>query len=165
MCEVGCQECGGNGITIASFWHPLAACAQLCPGPDPAYDAKRRAIQALHTYVQACYPEAVLLYLDECTYERHPTRAQGAHYQHRILATLDAMTGQVVAYQARTITVPTLRSFYRRLCDAYSHSKRLYIVQANWTVHFHPHLLASLEPQTTPFPLFVPLSWAPLLPP
>ncbi|MFN8633606.1 MAG: transposase [Chloroflexota bacterium] len=64
-----------------------------------------------------------------------------------------------MAHQATRIGVPALLRFFKALVAAYP-GQRLYIVLDNWPVHFHPDLLAALEPQESPFPFFRPRSWS-----
>jgi hypothetical protein len=48
--------------------------------------------------------------------------------------------------------------FFQRLSAAYP-ATRIAVVLDNWPVHFHPDLLAALEPQQTPFPFPRPGAW------
>ena len=142
--------------------------------PDPAYEAKCAAIAA-HVAEAQTNAQIVLCYLDELTVGRQPThapdyavrggpqprcaRSRKADTSSRLVATLDRGDGRVRWRQASTITVPTLVSFYRDLVAAYPETNRIYVVLDNWPVHFHPDLLAALEPQETPFPFPRPPSW------
>jgi hypothetical protein len=142
--------------------------------PDPAYQEKRSYLRTVRARVAASPAAATLLYLDELTYYRQPsagygyapaggkgphaersTRSNGAT---RVVGALDAATGRVVAHQQGRIGVPALRRFFRTLADAYP-GKRLFVVLDNWPVHFHPDVLAALEPQMAPFPLPRPPAW------
>jgi hypothetical protein len=142
--------------------------------PDPDYRAKLDQVAACRAKAEAAPSGAALLYLDEVTYYRQPSLAAGyaaarstephAERSHRsntatrVIAALNAHTGQVVALQARQIGVAELIRFYRKLIATYP-GRRLYVVQDNWPTHFHPDVLAALERQTTPFPLRTPPSW------
>ena len=142
--------------------------------PDPAYHAKLAWVEQCRIEVAACPSDAVLLYQDEVTYYRQPSlgyayaatrstdpraeRSLRSNTPTRVIATLDAHTGRVVADQRRRIDVPALVRFYEALVDAYP-GRRLYLVLDNWPVHFHPDVLAALEPQTSPFPFLTPPSW------
>jgi transposase len=142
--------------------------------PDPAYREKVAHLASTRARVDADPDRAVLLYLDELTYYRQPSHgyayaAVGARDPRaerstrrddatRIVGALDARTGRVVARQQGRIGVPALRRFYRDLADAHP-GRRIYLVLDNWPVHYHPDLLADLEPQEAPFPLPVPPSW------
>lgn len=142
--------------------------------PDPAYVAKQAVITAC---VTAARGEAttVTLFLDEVTIYRQPTlspayaqrgrfqpvaeRSQRADTATRVVATLNATTGQVVACRRAHITVPTLVEFDQTVVAAYPEATRIYVVQDNWPVHSHPDLLAALEPQETTFPWYRPANW------
>lgn len=142
--------------------------------PDPDYRAKLARVDALRAEVAAAPDDAVVLYLDEVTYYRQPSlssgyaaarsdapRAERSHKSNtstRVVAALDARTGRVIAHQGRQIGVAELVRFYQTLAAAYP-NRRLYLVQDNWPIHFHPDVLAALEPQTSPFPLLRPRSW------
>jgi transposase len=142
--------------------------------PDPDYVAKVAHLRAIRAAVDAAPDEAVLLYLDEVTYYRQPSigygyapagsadpraeRATQTDSKTRVVGTLDHATGRVVALQQGRIGVPALVRFYQGLADAYP-GRRIYLVVDNWPVHYHPDLLAALEPQDSPFPFRRPPSW------
>jgi hypothetical protein len=142
--------------------------------PDPAYQEKRAHLARIAARVDADPAHTVLLYLDELTYYRQPSLGYGyapagstdpraerstrSDDTTRILGALDARSGRVVACQQGRIGVPALRRFYRALVDAYP-GRRIYLVLDNWPVHFHPDVLAALEPQASPFPFPRPPSW------
>jgi hypothetical protein len=52
-----------------------------------------------------------------------------------------------------------LVEFYRQVRDAYPHIKRIWMVQDNNALHFHPDVLVALEPQECPFPFKRPSTW------
>jgi hypothetical protein len=142
--------------------------------PDPAYQEKLAHLLAVRGVVEAAPEQAVLLYLDQVTYYRQPShgyayaatrsthpraeRSTRRNTATRVTAALAARTGRVVAHQRTRITVPALVRFYQALVDAYP-GRRIYLVLDNWPVHFHPDVLAALEPQTAPFPFLTPPSW------
>jgi hypothetical protein len=138
--------------------------------PDPAYAAKRAAIASARAD-----PTRVLCFLDEVTIYRQPTvapvyaltgavcpcveRSTRAETALRVVATLDARTGQVVALRRTKLTVSALVGFCRTLVAAYPPGTHFTLVLDNWPVHFHPDLLAALEPQHAPFVFPRPPSW------
>jgi transposase len=142
--------------------------------PDPDYAAKAAHLEAIRARVAAAPDAAVLLYLDEVTYYRQPSsgyayaragsadpraeRSTRTDTKTRVVGTLDHATGRVVALQQAKIGVPALRRFYQALADAHP-GRRIYLVVDNWPVHYHPDLLAALEPQESPFPFRRPRSW------
>jgi hypothetical protein len=130
---------------------------------------KQEGVTAAATLVRAAPDRLRLLYLDEFTYYRQPAggfgwaaagstgplaeRAYRANTPTRLVGALDALTGRVTTLQAGQIGVKELVRFYRRLGEAYPAARRLYVILDNWPVHFHPDVLAALEPQETPWPL------------
>jgi hypothetical protein len=142
--------------------------------PDPDYEAKRQHLNRLDQQVRAAGGQQVLLYLDEFTYYRQPTlsfafaptgeqplavRSHRSNTPTRLLGALDALTARVHALQASRIGVAQLVALYQQLTRAYPEAERLYVVQDNWPVHYHPDVLVALEPQQSPFPLRGCPSW------
>ena len=143
--------------------------------PDGDYLGKVRDVQVWLQRVWQGVPDAVLLFQDELTYYRQPSIAQdyemAGHEQplarrsyqtntrFRITAAVDALTGQVHFMQRSTITVHGVVRFYEQLCAAYGPGRTIYLAQDNWPVHFHPNVLAALEPQCFPWPLHVSPHW------
>jgi hypothetical protein len=137
--------------------------------PDPAYAAKLAAITAAQLFARAHPQRVVLLDQDEFTYHRRPTVSRafapvggdapradqgwGTDKERRIAACLEAMTGQVIAWQRRHFERGTLRRFYQAVVAAYPDAEAIYLVQDNWPVHFHPELLAALPPPLVVLPL------------
>jgi len=118
----------------------------------------------------------VAVYLDEVSIERQPTlwpalwAARGgeqpkarlsprSNTETRLVAALDALMGRVVHRRAGRIGRATLRQFYLDLRAAYPQAERLYVIQDNWPLHFHPDVLVALEPQRTRWPLRRPPNW------
>ncbi len=117
----------------------------------------------------------VVLFQDEFTYHRQPNVAQayeeaGKHQplarrsshsnsQRRIAATLDPFTGRVVYLQRSRLGVEALVDFYQLVAEVYGDRKLIYIVQDNWPVHFHPDVLAALQPRTSSGLSLCPPNW------
>ena len=170
------------GASLSGIWRVLHA-ARLhrkrgrdhIHSPDPAYQEKRAHLATIRTHVETAPLGAVLLFMDEVTYYRQPSLAAGyapaggaqpraersirSDSTTRVVGALDAATGRVISLQQGKIGVPALIRFYRDLVATYP-GQRIYLVQDNWPVHFHPDVLAALEPQRSPFPLFRPRSWS-----
>jgi hypothetical protein len=130
---------------------------------------------AIEAAVSSHPASEVVCFLDEVTIYRQPTpartyglcgstqpRAERSHASDcsfRILATLDATTGQVVWCRRTKLTVASFVTFFTDLAAAYPAATRITVVLDNWPVHFHPDLLVALEPQTTPFAFPRPGHW------
>lgn len=144
--------------------------------PDPDYVGKLRDV---HLHVQelpTLHGLFVVLFQDELTYYRQPTLARAyehagplqalarrsyrANTHRRVVATLDAFTGQVVYHQGALIGVKELVRFYEQVVEMYASARTIYLVQDNWPVHFHPDVLAALEPQHCPWPYYRPKHWS-----
>jgi hypothetical protein len=137
--------------------------------PDPDYTQKLEQVQICLGHYRKSAPSSVVLFEDEMSYYRHPTLAQayalsgskqplGVHSCHkdtpqRVIGTLDARSAQVVFEQAEQIGVAGLVGFYQKLCQVYAGVSTLYLVEDNWPIHFHPDVLAALEPQQRPLPI------------
>jgi transposase len=146
--------------------------------PDPDYEAKWAAVQAVRAVVSGPdpAPDQVVVYLDEHGVGRQPTLAptwaaspdDAPHAPRstkadtivlRLLGSLDHQTGRVLYHRGSHITVSTQVAFYQRLAAAYPQATRIWVVLDNWPVHHHPDLLVALEPQETPWLLPLPPSW------
>jgi hypothetical protein len=118
--------------------------------------------------------QEIIVYQDECSYDRQPSlgsayapthdpvRAERSHQsntQTRIAGVLNAHTGAVQALSGSRVGIKQLVELYREVCDAYPGVPRIWVVQDNWPVHFHPDVLVALEPQECPFPFPRPGNW------
>jgi hypothetical protein len=140
--------------------------------PDERYDAKLALIQQCWQRTQTDPERFIFVYQDECSYYRQPSLAQAyaargreqpraywsvrANTRFRIVAALNALTGQVTYCQHSRISCPRLAAFYIQLQAEYPQAEEIYLVQDNWPLHFHPDVLACLQPQDA--------SWFPQLP-
>jgi hypothetical protein len=86
-------------------------------------------------------------------WEEHGRQALAERSYHqntptRIVATLDLVDARVVYRRRNKIGVLDLVGFYRDdLRRAYPKAERIYAVQDNWPVHYHPDVLVALEEQ------------------
>lgn len=128
--------------------------------PDPAYAAKLATVGYVRTRAAQDPEHVVTLYLDELTYYRRPTVAGGyglaghdapwaeqgwgRNTLRRIAACLDPQSGRLIAWQRRHFDRHTLLRFYQALPAVYPAAQRIYVIQDNWPVHFHPEVLAAL---------------------
>jgi hypothetical protein len=143
--------------------------------PDAQYVEKLRDVWFHIRQVQAQAEQGVLLFEDEFTLYRHPGLAQAfaqagksqplaelgykGNYTWRIAAGLDPWSGQVVYQQARMLDITRMLLFYRKLAQAFP-GLSIWLVQDNWPIHYHPDLLAALQPQMLPYGLHVPDHWS-----
>ena len=143
--------------------------------PDPFYQAKIDEISALKERMQSQQSLEVLLYLDELTYDRQPSVACAyeeagearPHAQRsllsntatRVVGTLDALSGRVLFQSGCKVGIKELVHFYQHVRQAYPQAQRIWVVQDNWPIHFHPDVLVALEPQKTPFAFPRPKDW------
>ena len=143
--------------------------------PDPHYLEKQAWIMARLAEARTDPERIALLYLDEVTFYRQPSvasayaakgtdqaRAQRSHRSNthsRVLAAMNALSGQVTYVQQNHITVPALRKFYSTLHETYPQAETLYVVQDNWPVHAHPDVTVVLEKQQYPWWPTTPSNW------
>ncbi len=141
--------------------------------PDPDYAAKLEPVQVCLGRYRRVEEACVVLFEDEMTYYRQPSLAQAYEQSgtrqplavrschkdtaRRVVGTLDALSGQVLWQQREQVGIAGLVAFYQRLCQVYAEVATIYLVQDNWPIHFHPDVLAALEPQRRPLP--VPVCW------
>lgn len=143
--------------------------------PDPDYVAKlAQVVESMQRAIES-NGQIVLLFGDEMTFYRQPSVgrdycAAGGHQPlaerslksntaSRLISALNAVTGQTTSLQASKLGIKQLVRFYQQLRQTYPEAKTIYLVEDNWPMHFHPDVLAALEPQRTPFRLRVPQSW------
>lgn len=143
--------------------------------PDRHYKDKLSLVELARLRAKYDPERYVFLYLDELTYYRQPSLASDyeatgsrqplAHRSYRsntafrIVAALNALTGQVTYLQRHKITVPQLSAFYADIRAAYPDAEVISVAQDNWPVHFHADVLARLQPQNWPFPFVAPPNW------
>lgn len=179
---LGSLSLASIGRALRSVGVVLRRARDMILSPDPAFAAKQAAVAASVRDARTAAdpaagpaPSVVTLYLDEVTVYRQPTlapayAAQGAtapasvrsHASDtptRLVATLDAVTGQVCACRRTRITVATLVTFFQEVVAAYPDAARIDVVLDNWPVHFHPDLLVALQPQDPVVPFHRPPSW------
>jgi len=118
----------------------------------------------------------MVVFLDEFTFYRQPTLARdycaiGRQTQPlaertlqsdrsgRIVGGLNALSGQTTSLIASKIGLNQMVKFWQELRAAYPEADVIYVVIDNWPIHFHPDVLAPLEPQRTSWELKTPPSW------
>lgn len=144
--------------------------------PDPNYRTKWQAVLRAYSQAYAHPEQVVLLFLDELTYFRRPSKAPAYHYkgamqplaretpgpntQTRLVAVLNAITGQVTYLQRSKVGTEALTLFYAQIRSVYAHAETIFLVQDNWPVHKVDLVQAALQ-QHRLTPLFLPTyaSW------
>jgi hypothetical protein len=142
--------------------------------PDPFYWEKLAAIRAAIEEARAAPERVVALFVDELTYYRQPSpereyalctetplamRAHRANTPTRVVGALNALTAKLCFLQGSRIGVEQLVGLAQQVRESYPQAERLFMIEDNWPVHFHPNLLVALEEQETPFPLPRPANW------
>jgi DDE superfamily endonuclease len=128
--------------------------------PDPDYDAKLAAVAAARAAAANPRRKAVLVYEDEFTYYRKPPvgrawagaggpgayaqQGLGKNRKRRLIGALDAVSGRLFCWQRSDARRATLIRYYKALEAAYPEAATVYVAQDNWSVHFHPDVLAAL---------------------
>jgi len=170
-------------VTLSGVWHLLdrlkvgyKLSRDHTHSPDPHYREKLREVQDGLEAAADARGRVVLLFGDELTFYRQPTQAKaweevGAAHQPlarrslrpntkaRIGAAVNALTGQVTYLLASRCGVAELVKLYQAVREAYPQAERIYLVVDNWPVHFHPDVLAALEPQQTRWEFKTPAHW------
>lgn len=144
--------------------------------PDPEYRAKWQAVLRAYSEAIAHPGEVLLLFMDELTYYRRPSKAPALHQtgttqpraqevagpntQTRLVAVLNAVTGQVTYLQRSKIGVEVLAFFYAQVRSTYPNAAKIYVAQDNWPVHKLDPVYQAMQRQRLT-PLFLPTyaSW------
>lgn len=143
--------------------------------PDPHYLEKLSIVELMRLRAYYNPTRYTFLYLDELTFYRQPTlarayeaigsiqplacRSHRSNTHSRILGALNTMTGQVSYKQRSRTSTACISSFWYDLRRTYPEPEQIYAVVDNWPVHFHPDVLAPLQPQHFPFPPKLPPNW------
>lgn len=78
----------------------------------------------------------------------------------RGIGTLNALTGQLTYSQQARPSTKHFVQFYHTLAQTYPHATTIFVVQDNWSVHYHPDILAALTPQHSPFTPPISPAWS-----
>jgi hypothetical protein len=143
--------------------------------PDPDYEVKRCRIELKRLRAQYIPQREVFLYLDELTYYRQPTLAYdyelcghayplarlsfGRNTYRRIIAALNAHTGQLTYSHQAKIGVEAIASFMELLASTYPEAETIHVCLDNNPLHYHPTVLARLQPQTFSWAQYCPPNW------
>ena len=131
--------------------------------PDTDYVKKMERVEEVLEAARQTPETVVALYQDEFAFDRQPTVAkdwartgtktplarQSFQSKQAIygMGAMDAYTGRVVYHQVPSCTVLAHHQFYTAICAQYPAAERIYMIQDNRPLHFHPNLMAALLPQ------------------
>lgn len=157
-----------HGYTLSGVWRVLRRAklklrnGRLRPySPDPEYAPNvERVLQCLREAVRQP-AEVVVVFLDEMGYHRWPDAARAwtpeapaprpgtqpagpNNQQWRIIGALNALTGRLDYVEGYIVGRAKVIAFYRQLVAAYPDAERIYVVQANWSIHAHPDVLEAV---------------------
>ena len=143
--------------------------------PDTDYVKKMERVEEVLEAARQTPETVVALYQDEFAFDRQPTVAkdwaktgtktplarQSFQSKQAIygMGAMDAYTGRVVYHQVPSCTVLAHHQFYTAICAQYPAAERIYMIQDNRPLHFHPNLMAALLPQVVSFVKPAPPSW------
>lgn len=149
--------------------------------PDPQYLQKLRRLKRCLRKAARDPDHVVLVFEDEMGYSVWPEAAADwctaapadpplADRQKsdpglwRIGGALNALTGQVTYVDGYIVGRAKVIALYRRLAQTYPRVKKIYVVQDNWSIHWHPQVLEALAAYPQIEPIWLP-TYAPWLNP
>lgn len=143
--------------------------------PDVDYAAKLARVEQVLAQARENPETCVVVYQDEFSFYLQPTLAKDwaktgtksplARQSHLAEASccgigaLNPHTGDVVYQQVKSCTVVALHAFYTQIRQRYPNAERIYVIQDNRAIHFHPNLTAALLPQAIVFDKPTPPNW------
>jgi len=143
--------------------------------PDLDYEQKLAAVRAILQISLDPRSQCVVLFIDQMGYYRQPRvgtaweeqghrqalarRSYRSDCGYRVVGALHPFSGQVLYRQASHIRIPTLVDFYQTIVATYATAQTIYLVMDNWPIHFHPDVLAALQPQQFAWPMHRPRNW------
>lgn len=172
-----------KGLTLSGIWRHLRRAglgrkqARLkVHSPDFQYLEKLAEIVRVLELAIASSGKIVVLFGDEFTFYRQPTLAndysrrgkqtqpigQLSHRSNtkgRIGGVVNALSGQVHYVQESKCGIKHLLKLYEAVKAAYPNAEVIYLVEDNWSVHFHPTILNAFPTQETKFELKISSSW------
>jgi DDE superfamily endonuclease len=172
-----------KGLTLSGVWRHLQRAglgrkqARLkVHSPDLQYVEKLTEIVRVLALAIASGGKIVVLFGDEFTFYRQPTLAadysrkgratqpigQLSHHSNtkgRIGGVVNALSGKVHYVQESKCGIKQLLKLYEAVKAAYPAAEVIYLVEDNWSVHFHPTILNAFPTQETQFELKISSSW------
>jgi hypothetical protein len=172
-----------TGLTPSGVWHVLERlrlgyklARDHIHSPDPDYAAKLADLQAALQQARDSGGSTVFLFAEELTCYRQPRaarawaevgsacqplaeRSRRSDTKARVGAAVNALSGRLTYRLAARFGVREFSGLLKDLRAVYPQAARIYLALDNWPVHYHPEVLALLEPQQTRWPLRTPPAW------
>lgn len=170
-------------LTLSGVWRQLKR-AQLVRkrgrlkvhSPDLHYLEKLLEVIRVLELAVASHGKVVVLFADEFSFYRQPTLADAicrsgrtsqpvgnlshrSNTKGRIGGAVNALSGQVSYVLASKCGVTQLLKLYQQISLDYPDAEVIYLIEDNWSVHFHPTILNAFPKQETRFELKVSPSW------
>lgn len=170
-------------LTVSGVWHVLDRFRiRLKRGRDHVHSPDLHYVEKLADIVAALKKAArskgrvVVVFADEFSFYRQPSLARdycevGSRSQPlarrsycpdhvwRIVGGLNGLNGKTTSRMTGKVSVSQMVKFLEDVHRAYPRAKVIYLVVDNWPIHYHPDVLAALEPQKTRWELKTPASW------
>ena len=143
--------------------------------PDKNYQEKLHLIELAKVKAYSKPEKYIFLYLDEFSFYRQPDatfayeskgksqplalRSHRSNTKSRVIGALNITDGSLLHKQRSKIGIKAISDFYQTIVDTYPNAETIFVTQDNWPVHFHPDVLARLQPQKLPFPPNLPKTW------
>ena len=143
--------------------------------PDVDYTEKLQRVEQVLAQARQTPETCVVVYQDEFSFYLQPTLAKDwaetgtktplGHQSYLSeetcygIGALNPHTGDVVYQQVKNCTVVALHAFYTQLRHRYPNAERIYVIQDNRAIHFHPNLIAAVLPQAVDFDKPTPPTW------
>lgn len=143
--------------------------------PDADYAEKLSRVEQVLAVARENRETHIVVYQDEFSFYLQPTLAKDwaetgtktplARQSYLSQETcygigaLNPHTGEVIYQQVKRCTVVALHTFYAEIRNRYPNAERIYLIQDNRAIHFHPNLIAALLPQGGDFDKPTPPNW------
>ena len=174
--------------TLSGVWRLLSRCGlRLRSGrvqqysPDAGYAEKVKHLCDCLRQTASLPDSHVLVFLDEMGYRRWqetgrvwtqvppaevPVAGCGGknNAQWRVIAALNAMTGQVCYLDNYVVGRQKVIEMYQHLAQLYPQAETIYVVQDNWSIHKHSDVIDALSELPRIQPVWLP-TYAPWLNP
>lgn len=144
--------------------------------PDREYLEKLAEVVRVLELAASSNGRIIVLFADEFTFYRQPTLAAAysrkgrktqpvgrmshrSNTKGRIGGVVNALSGQVHYVLESKCGIKQLLKLYEHLKEAYPAAEIIYLVEDNWSVHFHPTILNAFPKQETRFELKISHYW------